>query len=155
MLNHYTWARALELKSRSCAAVAESASLAKALHSESATRRWMTEAAMVRGFSSGDTATPLLTAVTGHREVAGEGAARVAEQVRQALIDIRALVPHTSIRIASGLADGADRIVARAALDLGMAVEVVVPAPIERYRRGSRLPRATASTPSCACPRCP
>jgi hypothetical protein len=85
---------------------------------------------------SEETSTPLFIAVTGHRTVSGEYAEKVAEQVRQALSEIQALVPHASIRVVSGMAEGADRIVSQVSLDLGMEVEAVVAAPIGRYRSG-------------------
>ncbi len=91
---------------------------------------------MAPGSSSSKTSTPLFIAVTGHRTISGEYAERVAEQVRQALSEIQALVPHASIRVVSGMADGADRIVSQVGLDLGMEVEAVVAAPIGRYRSG-------------------
>ncbi len=83
-----------------------------------------------------ETSTPLCIAVTGHRTLSAEHAPAVTERVKQALTDIQALMPHTTIRIVSGLAEGADRIVAQAGLDLGMEVEVVVAAPLGRYRSG-------------------
>lgn len=85
---------------------------------------------------SDNRSTPLFIAVTGHRTLSSEDAGQVAEQVKQALSEIQALAPHTRIRVASGLADGADRIVAQVALDLGMEVEAVAAAPLERYRLG-------------------
>ena len=94
------------------------------------------EVAMAPKSSRVGTSTPLLIAVTGHRTLSAEHAPTVAEQVRQALTDIQALMPHTTIRIVSGLAEGADRIVAQAGLDLGMEVEVVVAVPVGRYRSG-------------------
>ncbi len=92
---------------------------------------------MAPEFSRSETSTPLFIAVTGHRTLAAEHEERVTAEVRRALSQIQALVPHTNIRIVSGLAEGADTIVTQVGLDLGMEVEAVVAASIERYR--SRL----------------
>jgi hypothetical protein len=92
------------------------------------------EVAMASESSVLRTSTPLCVAVTGHRTLSAEHAPAVTERVNQALTDIQSLVPHTTIRIVSGLAEGADRVVAQAGLDLGMEVEVVVAAPLGQYR---------------------
>ncbi|MFF4194344.1 hypothetical protein [Nonomuraea sp. NPDC001831] len=68
-------------------------------------------------------------AVSGHRGLAGETAALVDRAIREALAEY---LP--GLRGLSCLADGADQIFARAVLDLGGALEVVIPA--ERYRDG-------------------
>src|SRR5512141_3273051 len=86
--------------------------------------------------SGSEAATPLFIAVTGHRTLAAEHQERVAAEIRHALVDLQARVPHTPIRIVSGLAEGADTIVTQIGLDLGMEVEAVVAAPLERYRSG-------------------
>ena len=44
-------------------------------------------------------------------------------------------MPGTKISVISGLAEGADRIFAEAALDLGMLVEAVLPMPLKYYRK--------------------
>jgi hypothetical protein len=91
---------------------------------------------MTPEFSRTETSTPLFIAVTGHRTLAAEHTPIVVAQVKQALNTIQALVPHTQIRIVSGLAAGADTIVTQVGLDLGMEVEAVVAAPVGRYRSG-------------------
>jgi hypothetical protein len=93
------------------------------------------EAIMAPQFT-GEGSTPLFIAVTGHRTISSEDAEEIAKRAREALKGIQSLVPHTSVCIVSGLADGADRIVARAGLDLGMRLEAVVAAPVEQYRSG-------------------
>lgn len=68
-------------------------------------------------------------AVSGHRGLPLETAALVRAGIRQALAD------HAPTLVGlSCLADGADQIFARAVLELGGGLEVVVPA--ERYRDG-------------------
>ena len=59
------------------------------------------------------------------------------------------------LRIVSGLAEGADQVVAQAGLDLGMEVEAVVAAPVGRYGWGSPHLHARNSMPCCASPKSP
>ncbi|MEU1385825.1 MULTISPECIES: hypothetical protein [unclassified Nonomuraea] len=68
-------------------------------------------------------------AVSGHRGLPGEAAVLVDRAIREALVEC---LPGLSGL--SCLADGADQIFARAVLDLGGVLEVVIPA--ERYRDG-------------------
>lgn len=69
-------------------------------------------------------------AITGHRGLPADTVRLVDDAVRSALAE------HDAERLTgiSCLADGADQIFARAVVDLGGALEVVVPA--RRYREG-------------------
>lgn len=70
-------------------------------------------------------------AISGHRGLSPEVSRRVDEGIRR---ELRPFVEAGSLVGVSCLADGADQVFARAILDAGGALEVVVPA--ERYRDG-------------------
>jgi hypothetical protein len=98
---------------------------------------------------------PLVVAVTGHTDLRDEDIGPLTTRVRGLLAGLRDRYPHTSIELMSSLAEGADRLAARAALDLGMPLVVPLPLPPADYRNdftdgGSvdefdRLCRAAAS----------
>jgi len=76
--------------------------------------------------------------VTGHRNVDSDDPA-LKQQVREALRDIESRCPEGSaatpvnLAVVSALAEGADRIVAREAMDRGVSLEVVLPLPPDDY----------------------
>ena len=73
---------------------------------------------------------PLVVGVTGHRDLRAEDVGALEAQVRTILAGLAARSPHTPLVLLSPLAEGADRLVARVALDLG--VRLVVPLPLPR-----------------------
>ena len=75
----------------------------------------------------------LVIGVTGHRDLRPEDVPRLEEIVRSIFTDLRARYPHTPLEILSPLAEGADRLVARVALDLGARLVVPLPMPRELY----------------------
>jgi hypothetical protein len=76
---------------------------------------------------------PLIVGVTGHRDPHPSSIARVEQQVAAFLDELAALVPHTPVRVVVGMAEGADMLVARAALERKLQVDAVLPMPIEHF----------------------
>ena len=71
--------------------------------------------------------------VTGHRDCATKSLADVRKHVSLELSSIQASFEHAQIELVCGLAEGADTIVAEAALDLGINVKAVLPMPQNLY----------------------
>ena len=57
--------------------------------------------------------------VTGHRNIDQHDHASLVQSASRALARIKELMPDTRLSLITGLADGADRILAQVALDLG------------------------------------
>lgn len=73
---------------------------------------------------------PLVIAVTGHRDLVSSELDVIRERVRSLLVDLDERYPERRLRVLSALAEGADRLVARIAIDLG--IEVIVPLPMPK-----------------------
>jgi len=73
--------------------------------------------------------------VTGHRDILAEDVEGARQKSRELLSTIKASMPATRITVISGLAEGADRIFAEAALALNMSVEAVLPMPLTYYKK--------------------
>ncbi len=71
---------------------------------------------------------PLVIGVTGHRDLALENIPRIQESLDALFACLRKQYPHTPLRLLSPLAEGADRLVAKVALEHG--AELVVPLPM-------------------------
>jgi CheY-like chemotaxis protein len=78
---------------------------------------------------------PLLIGVTGHRDLRPADCPVLERTVRRAIQRIREKCPHTPLIVLSALAEGADRLVARAALDLGLSLIVPLPMPQAEYEK--------------------
>lgn len=76
---------------------------------------------------------PIIVAVSGHRDLRDEDIAKLYEVVRRELRTLQGRYPSTSFIVLSALADGADRLVARAALELGVNLIVPLPMPQSIY----------------------
>jgi hypothetical protein len=76
---------------------------------------------------------PLVLAVTGHRDLVNSELDLIRERVRFLLVDLDARYPERRLRVLSALAEGADRLVARIAIDLGIEVVVPLPMPKKMY----------------------
>jgi hypothetical protein len=76
---------------------------------------------------------PLIVGVTGHRDLCKDDLPRLTELVIAELSYLRKTYPATPLTLLSALADGADRLVARIALEAGMRLAVVLPMPAELY----------------------
>jgi hypothetical protein len=72
-------------------------------------------------------------AVTGHRDLVADEVGVIEERVRSLLADLGRRYPERRLRVLSALAEGADRLVARIAIDLGIEVVAPLPMPKEMY----------------------
>src|SRR5437773_400418 len=68
--------------------------------------------------TSGAIGLPLVIGITGHRDLRGEDRAALEQQVRGIFMDLRNRYPATPLYLLSPLAEGADRLVARVALNM-------------------------------------
>jgi len=73
--------------------------------------------------------------VTGHRDILPEDIDAARQSSRELLSSLKSAMPATRITVISGLAEGADRIFAEAALALNMSVEAVMPMPLKYYKK--------------------
>ena len=73
---------------------------------------------------------PLVVAVTGHRDLVDSEIADIRARVRGLLTSLRKQYPSRRLRVMSPLAEGADRLVAEEALELG--IDLVAPLPMPR-----------------------
>ena len=80
-------------------------------------------------------AVPLVVAVTGHRDLVPAEIPQIRARVRECLVGLRSDYPGRIIAVMSALAEGADRLVAEEALELGMPLTVVLPMPRAMYER--------------------
>ncbi len=97
---------------------------------------------------SGDAALakiPVVVGVTGHRDVVDSHDGTLAKRIQELLADLAARCPHSDLVLLSALAEGADRLAARAALELPR-VSLVVPLPMRRadYEREFSSPESIA-----------
>ncbi len=76
---------------------------------------------------------PFVVGVSGHRDLAPEGVAVLREAVKSFVQEIRGHLPHTDLQILTGMARGADLLVAQVALELGLHVEAVLPMSLSQY----------------------
>ncbi|MCX7930632.1 MAG: hypothetical protein N2663_07945 [Chlorobi bacterium] len=78
--------------------------------------------------------THLLIGVTGHRDVRADDEHLLAERLRTIFCELQTRFSSTPILLLSSLAEGADRLAARVAYDVGVDVCVVLPMPLEYFR---------------------
>jgi hypothetical protein len=76
---------------------------------------------------------PLLIGVSGHRDLDPASVPILEAAVVKLLRHLVAALPSTRIRVLSGMAAGADLVVARAALAAGVEVEALLPMPLAMY----------------------
>jgi hypothetical protein len=76
---------------------------------------------------------PLVIGVSGHRDLRPEGVPQMKRRIEEFLADLKRRLPDTQLRIMTGMAQGADLLVARTAVDAGLKVDAVLPMPLERY----------------------
>ena len=76
---------------------------------------------------------PLVIGVTGHRDPHPAEVPQLSRQVETFLTDLKGRLPDTELRIMTGMAQGADLLVARAAVKVGCKVDAVLPMPLEKY----------------------
>jgi hypothetical protein len=78
---------------------------------------------------------PLVIGVTGHRDLREEDREPLETQVCRIFADLQSHYPHTPLVLLSPLAEGADRLVARVALEGGIRLIVPLPMPRELYEQ--------------------
>ncbi len=78
---------------------------------------------------------PLVVAVTGHRDLVATEIPAIRAKVRACLGTLRDDYPGRLVGVLSALAEGADRLVAEVALELGMPLTAVLPMPRALYEQ--------------------
>ena len=86
--------------------------------------------------------TSLLIGVTGHRDLLPDELPAIEEAVRGLLRSAAATSEHSSRRLVSALAEGADQLVARVGLDEGWTLIALLPLPVAIYREDFVTPEA-------------
>ena len=76
----------------------------------------------------------LVVAITGHRDLYDEDLPRLQKCVSDLLTKLRQSYPATSLLLLTGLAEGADRVAARAAKELSIPYVAVLPMKADLYR---------------------
>src|SRR5438128_12320154 len=90
-------------------------------------------------------AIPLLVGVTGHRNLRGQDIPSLEQRVREVFQEYQTRYPHTPLILLSPLAEGADRLVGRVALEMGIRVRVPVPMPLAPYVNAFTVPASRAA----------
>jgi hypothetical protein len=85
---------------------------------------------------------PLVVAVSGHRYMALRDYPLHRQRIAAFFVTLRENYPHTPVRVISSLAEGADRLVAEAALECGN--ELIVPLPLEPAEYERDFPESVA-----------
>ncbi len=76
---------------------------------------------------------PMIVGVTGHRDLKESELPAIRDRVRSLLLELKDRYPHRRLRLLSPLAEGADRLVAKVAVELGVELSVVMPMPATIY----------------------
>jgi hypothetical protein len=80
-------------------------------------------------FEPGGYRLPLVIGVTGHRDLRKDEIPEIRLRVRNLFEELQQRYPARTIRLLSPLAEGADRLVANVALELGLELSVIMPMP--------------------------
>src|SRR5579875_778615 len=75
---------------------------------------------------------PLMVGATGHRDLDPDAVPDLTAKVHEIFLELRRNSPYTPIVVMSGLAEGADRLIARAALAAGIDAELIAVLPMDR-----------------------
>lgn len=78
---------------------------------------------------------PIIFSVTGHRDIPSAQCALVEERIVELFEDFHKKYPDTELILISPLADGGDRIAARAALRSGVKIAPILPSTEEKYKK--------------------
>ncbi len=87
---------------------------------------------------------PLVIGVTGHRDLREQDCAALEASVRAVFTELEELYPHSPLLLLSPLAEGADRLVARVALERGLSLMVPLPMARELYELDFETPASRA-----------
>jgi hypothetical protein len=85
---------------------------------------------------------PLVLGVTGHRDLRDGDRPALEKLVRDVFLELRQRHPATPLLLLSSLAEGADRLVARVALDFGARLVVPLPLPRPLFERDFTTPQS-------------
>ena len=77
---------------------------------------------------------PLVIGVTGHRDLNPDEIPEIRARVRDLFVDLQERYPQRKLRLLSPIAEGADRLVANVAVELGLELSVVLPMPLGIYQ---------------------
>lgn len=87
---------------------------------------------------------PLILGVTGHRDLRPEDIPALHTKVNGIFDELASRCPQTPLQILSPLAEGADRLIARVALERGLRLIVALPMPREEYEKDFSTPESRA-----------
>ena len=76
---------------------------------------------------------PFVVAATGHRDLLSADIDQLKDSVRSVLVELADSIPSTPLLVLTGLAEGADQLVAQVALEIGIDFAAVIPMPIGLY----------------------
>ena len=79
------------------------------------------------------TLSPLIVGVSGHRDLHPACIERVTAEVTAFVDRLASYLPNSQLRVMVGMAQGADLLVAQAALDRHLPVDAVLPMPLDKY----------------------
>ena len=85
---------------------------------------------------------PFVISVTGHRDLVPEDVTLIEQMVKTKLTEFIEKIPTTPIVLLTGLAEGADRLVAQVALDLGIGLIAVLPMESAEYEKDFETPES-------------
>jgi hypothetical protein len=85
---------------------------------------------------------PLYIGITGHRDIREEDKALLKELIKKILNEKIRQCPHTPIVLLTPLAEGADRLAARAAIECGISFISPLPLPVDEYRNDFTTPES-------------
>ncbi len=77
---------------------------------------------------------PFLVAMTGHRDLRPQDLDLLRQEVRAIFSGMRRRMPNTPLILLTGLAEGADQLVAEVALEQNVLLAAAIPMPIDIYR---------------------
>lgn len=80
-----------------------------------------------------DGVSPFVVGISGHRDLHPAALQQLRAAVADILAQLTERLPDSELRIMAGMASGADLLVVQAALDFGVAVDALLPMPLEHY----------------------
>lgn len=87
-----------------------------------------------------DVRVPIIVGVTGHRDIPNEDEKVILEAVRHHLTKLQKEYPNSPFSLISGLAEGADRLVAEVAIDVGFGLLAALPMELAEYENDFETP---------------
>jgi len=76
---------------------------------------------------------PFVIAATGHRDLRSANIDQLKDRVRKILVELAESMPSTPLLVLTGLAEGADQLVAQVALEIGIDFAAIIPMPMTLY----------------------